>query len=532
MTYEHFVSRAQKVHGTKYFYPSDILERRDEKGRVAIYCNELGDDGQPHGWYWQFPSNHFKGCGCPECSKNKRLTTDEFKNRLLKKYPNTNILLDEIDYINNHTPVTFICPYHGNFSLLPKSALENLECPECQKQRLHDMFAKTNEAFICELRAIFGDEYEYDDVEYKNKNSIIKLKCKKHGYFYRVASDLLRGKGCQACSYEKAWDLRGRMTTETFIERAKAEHGDKYGYSESIYTSAHEHILIYCKRCKKYFPQDPYAHMSGQGCPYCAAGKTESAGELEMVEFIIHQGVGDVVRNDRNIIPPYELDVYIPSKNIAFEYNGLYYHSAAMVGTDYHLKKTEMCAERGIRLFHVFEDEWLHKQEVVKSNIARALGTIEEYINATDCDVVTISNEEANEFLERNSLLIEQYHGICKGMVYMNKLVALAVFVPTPNKGVYDIIHSTVNNVVINDSLPTLIENFVEEYHPNSLITYIDRHYDDGSVFITSGFQLTETLPLSLYVIRNNKRYCIEEATDTNRYIYDTGWLVFTKNFQ
>lgn len=55
-----------------------------------------------------------------------------------------------------------------------------------------------------------------------------------------------------------------------------------------------------------------------------------------------------------------ELDVYVPGRKLAFEYDGLYWHSEeAGRGRGYHLAKTEACEKAGIRLVHVLESEWI-----------------------------------------------------------------------------------------------------------------------------------------------------------------------------
>ena len=59
-----------------------------------------------------------------------------------------------------------------------------------------------------------------------------------------------------------------RLTTQEFIERARAVHGDKYGYAFSVYQSAYEKSLIHCKK-HGMFEQEPRHHLSGVGCPDC-----------------------------------------------------------------------------------------------------------------------------------------------------------------------------------------------------------------------------------------------------------------------
>ena len=70
-----------------------------------------------------------------------------------------------------------------------------------------------------------------------------------------------------------------------------------------------------------------------------------------------------VIENDRRILYPKELDVYLPDYNIAVEYNGNWFHSIeARTSKDYHLKKSLACREKNIRLIHIYEFEDFDKQ--------------------------------------------------------------------------------------------------------------------------------------------------------------------------
>lgn len=70
----------------------------------------------------------------------------------------------------------------------------------------------------------------------------------------------------------------------------------------------------------------------------------------------------------KKYIYPYELDIVLPDANLAIEYNGLYWHSSLRKPNDYHLMKSLLCREKGIRLIHIYEFEDLDKQlELLKA---------------------------------------------------------------------------------------------------------------------------------------------------------------------
>lgn len=112
-----------------------------------------------------------------------------------------------------------------------------------------------------------------------------------------------------------------------------------------------------------------------------------SRAEKDFVEFL--KGFGfSLLEHDRSVIGPYELDAYIPEKKLAFEFNGMFWHSE-QAGKDrnYHLEKTRLCGEKGIRLVHVFEDEWRDGRAIAESRIKDMLGVHENTVFARKCSI-------------------------------------------------------------------------------------------------------------------------------------------------
>ena len=66
--------------------------------------------------------------------------------------------------------------------------------------------------------------------------------------------------------------MPAKLTTQEFIDRARAVHGDKYGYAFSVYQSARENILIHCQK-HGVFEQSPDSHLQGNGCSICSGKK-------------------------------------------------------------------------------------------------------------------------------------------------------------------------------------------------------------------------------------------------------------------
>jgi len=109
-----------------------------------------------------------------------------------------------------------------------------------------------------------------------------------------------------------------------------------------------------------------------------------------------------VIMNDRSVIPPLELDIYVPDRKLAIEFNGSYWHSEAVLDTQSarkkHVNKTKLCEKLGIRLIHVFEHTFLNRQDQVLNFLRSALGANEHRIAARKCQ---ITHDDANWFLDK-----------------------------------------------------------------------------------------------------------------------------------
>lgn len=66
-----------------------------------------------------------------------------------------------------------------------------------------------------------------------------------------------------------------RYDTNTFIEKAKLIHGDRYDYHSTEYVSFHSKLAIVCN-VHGSFLQAPAKHLYGGGCAGCAGRKTSS----------------------------------------------------------------------------------------------------------------------------------------------------------------------------------------------------------------------------------------------------------------
>lgn len=126
----------------------------------------------------------------------------------------------------------------------------------------------TKDDFIKKAINVHGFIYDYSRVVYEKSNICVVIICKSHGEFQQRPNNHLNGTGCTKCSKNNFINPL-RNTTETFIERSKDKHGDKYDYSKSVYgKNSYDKITIICKKHGE-FQQIPNNHLRGAGCIKC-----------------------------------------------------------------------------------------------------------------------------------------------------------------------------------------------------------------------------------------------------------------------
>jgi len=157
-------------------------------------------------------------------------------------------------------------------------------------------------------------------------------------------------------------------------------------------------------------------------CPDCE--KIGSIGQTQITNYVESLGF-KAGQNIKGVIGRSELDIYVPAKKFAIEFNGLYYHNeSAGKDSNYHQNKTNSCNKLGITLLHVFEDEWYNKPHIIKSIIRHRLGTTNEKINARSCEMVNVIKEERAQFFNDNHLDGDTHAEHTIGLKYNNRLVA------------------------------------------------------------------------------------------------------------
>ena len=167
-----------------------------------------------------------------------------------------------VKYTKSSNKILIRCVEHDYiFETMPAFHLKSKSggCKKCSGS-----YSKTVDEWIEKAKTVHNNKYDYSKVEYCKSDDVIEIICPEHGVFKQRAKLHISGTSCPACSGKK------KHTNETFIQKAKEVHGDKYNYGKVEYKNAHEKVCIICPSHGEFW-QKPNNHISGRkGCVKCA----------------------------------------------------------------------------------------------------------------------------------------------------------------------------------------------------------------------------------------------------------------------
>lgn len=438
---------------------------------------------------------------------SKQEIVENSKNKHGDKYDYSLILDDSFVYENAKQKLPIIChkmfedgTEHGVFeqdyshhvcSKTPRG------CPHCadiarKEHRAHI----TDEKFINDAKEVHGDKYDYSLVKgCENNHTKAKIICKKHGIFEQdYAHHVGRRQGCPFCAGNV------KSNSEEFGNKADIKHNGKYIYYLVDYKDNDTKVDIICP-IHGVFKQTPHEHLEGKGCPICANKLSKSEDEIYNM-LTKHFGNNDVEQRNREILCGKEIDIFVKSKNIGIEYNGIRWHSEKF-GKDrfYHLNKTLKCNKKGVKLIQIFEDEFIEKYEIVLSKIKQIFGINNDIqkISARKCVIHEISFDLSKSFLEKNHIQGFDRASVYLGCFYVDKLIGVMTFVNEKN-GMWNLSRfATDNNYVCRGVGGKLFSYFMRNYNPISIKSFADRRWTlnpNDNFYTKLGFKLeSETIP-------------------------------------
>lgn len=351
----------------------------------------------------------------------------------------------------------------------------------------------------------YGVEWSIQNEEVKNKSKETCLE--KYGVDNPFKSKEIIKEILESIR-QKIWDsIQLRTDWEPMFTK---EEFLKHGWSEND-TSIHYDFK--CKKCGHIQKLSCY-FVSCEECNPIKHGRSRQ--EIEVTDFI--KSIlpdTEILTNDRTLIPPKELDIYIPSKKLAIEFDGLFWHSIPQIDDpNYHIDKTNECEAKGVQLIHIFEDEWLEKQNIVKSMIKSRLGIFDKTIYARQCEVKEIKDTSYIDFLMFNHVQGYNYAKVSYGLYHNNELVSVMTFgsyrrsmgkQSVPNE--YEM-YRFCNKIGyhIPGGASKLFKHFIDDYKPKKVISYCDRRWSVGNLYNKLGFTFVKNTQPNYWYIRGITR--------------------------
>lgn len=352
LTQDEWIHNVESKYSGKYdFSLVNYISAHDE---VTIICKEHNIQFDIKAYYLYNGKTN-----CDLCKKKPSTITKDIFLERAKKYSNFTFDLASYETLDSIIKITHTT-CGTSYSKKAKEHLRSGSCPYCS-----DKTFKGLDNFIKESKKLYGEKYTYELTKYVNNSTPLWVTCNVHGSIKKNPKDFLKGYGCKDCNKESE-ELRLKRQRD-WVQLCNKKHNFKYAYNFVHYTTYDAEVNIVCPK-HGIFSQKASNHRNGKGCPRCAKGNV-SKPETDLVNWLRDTFNLDVIQTYRDIskIGFKSLDVYIPSLQLAVEYNGIqFHHSSKGISkfydktykeNTYHLDKYNLCKKYDINLVHIFSNE-------------------------------------------------------------------------------------------------------------------------------------------------------------------------------
>ena len=480
------------------------------------------------------------GRRCPKCFGTPKKTTEQFKKEVYALVGDEYSVLGE--YCGTRTKLKMSHNTCGHeYTVTPNKFLLGRRCPKCAQDKRIE-FGKSRKKYLDEFEKEFNKlvNTEYTLLSnYTSSIEKIKVKHNKCGHVYEVkANNFLNGQRCPKC-----------MANQRILSKTKSTDEFKkevYDLVGNEYTVLGEYLLNNLKieikhDCGYTYFVKPIAFLQGQRCPKCNNFPGASKLEKAVLTFINSIYTGKIIENYKGISKS-EIDIYLPDEKIGIEFDGLHWHSDLFKSKTFHIDKTNLYKEHDIRIIHIFEDEWLAKQDIVKTKLSHILGRSSlERVFARKCNIANLEFKEKNKFLEEYHIQGSDNSSIRLGLFYNTELVAVMTFaklrrslghkISKPTE--YELVRYATSKHVIG-GFSKLFKHALKNFNIDYVKTYADLRWSsfDSNVYNQNNFKYShQSLPNYWYILSSRRyhRYSFRKQVLENRFpdIYDSSLTEF-----
>ena len=505
-----FSSHLKKCHNMRYQDYYDSYFRSESEGQCLVCGKPTAFD---HGKYRKYCSK--------SCMRKSSVVQEKIKNTCIERYGGVGLASNKIKEKVKNTNIEKYGVENPFMTKETKQKARSEEATLKYKQTMFERYGVESPAQLDKNKQKMIQATHTKEVNDKRKSSVKKSNLDKYGVEYIFQrEDVIQSIKDSKFNRQKQFCIENNCTS---LSEVISMYGTGWCQSDLQVDSIFDGNTKYIKN----YEIDKIKHYSETHI--C------SHDEEYIFNYIRSIYSGTIIQHTRKVISPYELDIYIPSLKLAIECDGTYWHS--QVDKNYHLLKTKLCEDMGIRLIHITEWLWNNKQDICKSIINSALNRNTK-IYARKCEIRTVSNKEAKEFLNINHIQCSINASKHIGLYYNNELIQLISLGKSRyKKNEYELYRMcTILNIQVIGGFYKLL---IQVHEP--LVSYVDRSLFTGKGYIKTGWTLiSETPPSYSYYNQNIKlnRTQTQKSklpTILNNYdptktekqnMLDNGWLI------
>lgn len=440
---------------------------------------------------------------CPKCSGSR---VDPGTTDLMTRRPDLEELWDfdsnTVDPykdvgVGSKIKVNWRCSSHGVYRASIKEVVRGSRCPSCSG---HAVVPGTTDLFTTnpELRGIWCDrntENPERDLS-RGSNKEVLWECKNHGEWTARIKHVARGSRCPKCHSDPSVNSKSVSDSQDLLALWSKNNPSS---PSDVFANSNGSFLWSCEYHGEW-ESPAYQVNRAKQCPRCSP-------HISSYERAILRRLPEdeeVVSNSRRIIPPYEVDIYIPRIRLAIEVHGVYWHSEKFQAHQRDMIKYDMLRAAGVDVLVVWEDDWVRNPDAIMATIMHKLGTSSRTVYARKTAVAEISYQESAQFMDSFHVQGRSRGSVHLALMYDGEIVAAMSLLRRVTGDLELVRYSTKCSVPGGHSkLVSYVEN---NYEYRNLVTFADKQSSSGKLYRTTGWTQEADIPPDYrYLVRGER---------------------------
>lgn len=476
-------------------------------------------------------------CGRKQAALKRRWTEEEYNSEVQKIFEKSGIAVktkfEELEFPISKNKIECVCScgnvYYTGFQNVQKNE-GCLVCAAIKRKITKKEFYDNCDKIKLTKKITVLDGWDLYECGTKKLNT----QCDVCGAQTKHSMNSLLNKGnCQTCKLkaqlmsEEEFDLLKQQLLETH----EIEILDDY----KQYSGFRNKNNVHCLRCDRHWKTglNNFKYV-GSGC-VCSAfletkpEKTINAWLVEL-NLTIQKHRRDLFTNSS-----FEIDLFLPEKNIGVEYHGLYWHSSTKKKNyqTYHNYKYNLAVEEGITLIQIFEDEYTNNPELVHSIIRYKVGKPLRTIPAAEYMLASADTDAATQFVAANSFGTFNPAHKAFALCLQDTGEPVAMFTWHRIDTVIHFQYYVARDTVVVDGLVGLLNTLSMVCPDAAFETCSDARYTlHDAELVQCGFTLKHMTPPERYLLTNNYKTRTLENGDNEAdlpEIYGVGHNVYVR---